>query len=433
MLATLDDALEIDKMPPSIPLGPTIPTGHSTDQVAAASPFSMSSGNLLKGGRTQDPPGQAPKKSESAQPATLNLEQLEAKAAAASNVVAPACLPYDSVAFLARLQSFRTGGHWFDKPSSVSPLVCARYGWCLEGFNLLACSVCGGCIKAPQQLTASGADDVLARQLHSQLTSAHTELCPWRGHPSPSSVGALLLPAESGSQPSLPQGLSIGLEELRRRAATLLALPALPMLAPAANAGWEACARACGFTEPSAWRAAILALAGFDRQATSLSTHETERRWIASALALLGWNAGSVPNTLECAEDALAVGLWDYEKFAPAGQPLGEAVGGTLGGGGAATSAPAPLFGMPVASEGTPRSAALPVPPSGRKNGAALFDPIAGHRSWSPWTATCAGDTIPTWMRIAVLLMPPGAPGRQSTLAEGSASVSAVSRLLGSF
>ena len=184
----------------------------------------------------------------------MSLEQLEAMVAAPETAPMP-CKPYDVPAYLGRIATYRSAADWFDKPAAIAPPVCARFGWSLAGHDLLSCGVCGAFLKAPAQLTAvdpaeegEGADGPTATFAR-QLSSGHGDLCPWKGNASPQSIGALLLPGSLGMLPSLPHGTSISKEAVRKRAASLLGLPSLPALAPAAEALWAECAAACGFQE----------------------------------------------------------------------------------------------------------------------------------------------------------------------------------------
>ena len=347
----------------------------------------------------------------------MSLEQLEAMVAAPETAPMP-CKPYDVPAYLGRIATYRSAADWFDKPAAIAPPVCARFGWSLAGHDLLSCGVCGAFLKAPAQLTAvdpaeegEGADGPTATFAR-QLSSGHGDLCPWKGNASPQSIGALLLPGSLGMLPSLPHGTSISKEAVRKRAASLLGLPSLPALAPAAEALWAECAAACGFQEGGdaaavgAWQDAVIQLAGFDRALATLSPHERQRRRVASSLAVLGWEAGKTLDTLTCAEDARTVGLWSYEALA-----RGPTGGAAATGGGAADTKPP-------------------------------FDPVAEHRPWSPWLAVCEGDHLPAWMRYVVLLLeatPSASQGSRGGAAKGSdasggaATSAAVSRLLSAF
>ena len=440
MLATLEGALESGvpavAAPPPLALATSSFSLTDASSTASKSPFSLNSGNMFA---KRSAPSEAP----TATSAALSLTQLEAR------IDAPApdapCTPYDGQAFLLRLGSFAPNGLWHDKPNAVSAPTCARHGWTCSGMNMLSCRVCGACLAAPQQLTTAASDAELTAALAAQLTTAHAELCPWRGNASPASIGALLLPAELGTLPTLPHGVSIGREAMRRRSSSLLALTTLPKLSPAADEAWSACARACGFAEDGPFRDALIAISGLERSPASLSAAQTHRRWIGAALALVGWTAGAQPRTIECPEDARTVGLWSYQPMPVPGSAPTDAAPATPAPAAAATAAPppVPLFGMPNAEGpagqgggGGAGGGAVAVAGTSASGDLPLFDPLAEHRAWSPWLATCPGDTLPAWMRIAVLLLPPDAPGRQQSQAAAStsgASVAAVARLLGSF
>ena len=58
-----------------------------------------------------------------------------------------------------------------------------------------------------------------------------------------------------------------------------------------------------------------------------------------------------------------------------------------------------------------------------------LLDPLAEHRTWSPWLAVTAGDTVPAWMRLVALLRPapsPAAAAAKGTKRSASAALSSV-------
>ena len=439
LLASLEGALESDGVTPTPIVPPPLLTAASSSvllpsSTAAPSPFSMSAGALFPARGIGAAPVTMPAVPPPGAANALTLEQLEAQLNAPAAEPAP-CLPYDFAAYLSRLSTFRAGANWFDKPPPVSPPQCARYGWTLTGHNLLTCNVCGACLKAPEHMVND--PEVLAT-LVSQLTTAHGELCPWRGNPSPDTIAALLLPGSAGTPPSLPHGVSIGREAIRVRASSLLSrLTVLPKLSPEADSAWSACAAACGYADDlDGWKAAVLTLSGLEKSLSTLSAIEGERRWVAAALAILGWQAGTTtPNTIECPEDARTVGLWSYETVTRAGA---EAT--------AAAAAPATaLFGMaarsPFATATTPTAETETTTTTSPAGSLPLFDPILEHRSWSPWTIVSEGDDVPAWMRTLSLLLLPAwtrsmdAAGRSSGAsgAGSNSSAAAVSRLLSAF
>lgn len=298
------------------------------------------------------------------------------------------CQPFSVPDYLDRLGTFSSSGDWFDKPACLAPPVCARFGWILDGPDLLRSS-CGAYIQAPAALSDG---DAATTAFVEQLTSGHAALCPWRGHASPPSVASLLLPGHPTMPPSLPHGTLTARADLRARSLGLLALPALPALSSSADGAWAACAYACGYGEDlPAWRDALIKLAGLERSNSTLSAAELDRRWAAAALSLLGWSAASAASeTIECKEDARTVGLWGYKSLKDA----------------------------QASSSDTQAAGALEP-----------FDPLFEHRSWSPWLETVEGDTLPAWMRIAVLLLVPAAAWGQQAAGRG-ASAAAVSSLL---
>lgn len=57
----------------------------------------------------------------------------------ASAACPTACRPHDYEDYLKRLATFRMPFQWFAKENHLSPLQCARHGWCLIGHETLLC------------------------------------------------------------------------------------------------------------------------------------------------------------------------------------------------------------------------------------------------------------------------------------------------------
>ncbi|CAI5740462.1 unnamed protein product [Hyaloperonospora brassicae] len=101
------------------------------------------------------------------------------------------CRPWDHAHFLARVRSFCTSW-WFAKPREIISLECARHGWSNSGPDELQCSCCKQflCFRLDSKLSAKGVLTVV-QTFAGQLVTGHTELCPWRGNPSPESFMTL--------------------------------------------------------------------------------------------------------------------------------------------------------------------------------------------------------------------------------------------------
>ncbi|EGZ18956.1 hypothetical protein PHYSODRAFT_499475 [Phytophthora sojae] len=95
------------------------------------------------------------------------------------------CRPWDHADFLARVGSFSIAS-WFAKPDAISAFECARHGWRNSAPDQLQCNCCKRflCFKIDDKLSEAGALKV-AEKFAAQLVTGHTELCPWRGNPSP--------------------------------------------------------------------------------------------------------------------------------------------------------------------------------------------------------------------------------------------------------
>lgn len=84
-------------------------------------------------------------------------------------------------AFDARLHTFRPL-NYFCKPTSVSPIVCARFGWTNTSLDMLKCVSCKAALvvtinpKIQKRVTR----EKLIRAYQSKLATAHKELCPFR-------------------------------------------------------------------------------------------------------------------------------------------------------------------------------------------------------------------------------------------------------------
>lgn len=116
------------------------------------------------------------------------------------------CRPEDPKDYLRRLSTFRAPW-WFNKPLGLSPIACARRGWCNVGPDVAECEVCSGELrlerstlgfwlvngqpmqalgsqKSPEEAAAtsqallppSWATCIVA------LQQGHSPFCPWRSH-----------------------------------------------------------------------------------------------------------------------------------------------------------------------------------------------------------------------------------------------------------
>uniref|UniRef100_H3GDL2 C3HC-type domain-containing protein n=1 Tax=Phytophthora ramorum TaxID=164328 RepID=H3GDL2_PHYRM len=90
-----------------------------------------------------------------------------------SDESADVCHPWDHAEFLARVSSFSIAS-WFAKLDAISAFDCKQFL----------------CFKIDDRLSGAGALKV-AETFAGQLVTGHTQLCPWRGNPSPEAFTTL--------------------------------------------------------------------------------------------------------------------------------------------------------------------------------------------------------------------------------------------------
>lgn len=108
------------------------------------------------------------------------------------------CNPQSRDSFLERVKTF-TSTNWAAKPFELSPLLCARYGWCNDHPDQLRCVTCNAKIYAgiPDDWDSSAYAEICTK-LQNELQIGHEKLCPWPHNPCPPSF--LSLPAHSVEQ-----------------------------------------------------------------------------------------------------------------------------------------------------------------------------------------------------------------------------------------
>lgn len=101
--------------------------------------------------------------------------------------------PWSRDDFLARVSTF-SPARWFAKPSLLSPLQCARFGWVNTGSNLVKCTQCNSTLAFADlssllpafgtfhevSLANCAPAQKAARTYHEQLHTSHKIYCPWR-------------------------------------------------------------------------------------------------------------------------------------------------------------------------------------------------------------------------------------------------------------
>lgn len=96
-------------------------------------------------------------------------------------------------AFFSRVETY-SSLKWAGKPSELSPLVCAKYGWVTVECDMLKCSSCQAFLCATLQ-PAFDFDRYQERcaELKKALYTAHEKFCFWPDSPSPDRFGMLPL------------------------------------------------------------------------------------------------------------------------------------------------------------------------------------------------------------------------------------------------
>ncbi|XP_074480951.1 zinc finger C3HC-type protein 1 [Sebastes fasciatus] len=109
-----------------------------------------------------------------------NLKDLELK----SNTQAP-CEATNKEAFFSRVETYSCL-KWAGKPRTLSPLMCARYGWINVGCDMLKCSSCHVFLCATLQPTLDFAKyGTRIAEISRQLQTQHEKFCPWPDFPCP--------------------------------------------------------------------------------------------------------------------------------------------------------------------------------------------------------------------------------------------------------
>ena len=378
--------------------------------MSSGSPFSLAA----------DTPGgaePAAPTAEPAAPAPTGLAAIEAMlkeqtAAGPVPVVSLAvCRPYSRDDYLARLKTFSSAGHWFDKPDGATPPECARLGWTVDGVDMLVCLACGARVKAPTS-DADGATAALLRQ----LADAHARMCPWSGNPSPTTFCALLLPPRHGAPPALPQGAAHARDALRARYAALARPPSAGgprrlLLAPAAAAEALATgASASGRADAAAFLGALLHFVGRarrrDRRRRGGRDHRRRRQPVRARAGARGGDLGGAGlGGLHIRRRRDRVRRGRAHRRPLALRPPRAAVGPRRRRG-AGGGAPADHLWRGPTTMGAPPAPAAAAPAAAD---APPFDPVGEHRVWSPWLRAEEGDDAPAWARIVALLLPTAA------------------------
>ncbi|XP_063253234.1 zinc finger C3HC-type protein 1 isoform X2 [Prinia subflava] len=96
-------------------------------------------------------------------------------------------------AYFSRVETF-TPLRWAGKPPSLSPLVCARFGWLSVECDMLRCSSCQAYLCASLQLAFDlSSYKERCEELRKALSTAHEKFCFWPDSPCPDRFARLLV------------------------------------------------------------------------------------------------------------------------------------------------------------------------------------------------------------------------------------------------
>ncbi|KAF3859184.1 hypothetical protein F7725_021583 [Dissostichus mawsoni] len=287
------------------------------------------------------------------------------------------------------------------KPRTLSPLICARYGWINVGCDMLKCSSCQAFLCATLQPTLDFEKyGSRIAEISRQLQSQHEKFCPWPDFPSPESFW--LVPACE------PSALLTAFLE-RFQSACLLAQQ-LPAMKPEQL-------KSMSLTEEAISVILQLIEDEHKRKRDSPCSEPLAVQVAACIVSLCGWSASPALHAmnlpiLRCSYCMRKVGLWNFfqmegtlcdgegtaspvflrarsrdspspveELQSPLGRgkrtaTRGRGQGESPGAEGPASPRPPPKR-LCLSSVGGPDDL-LP------KN---TFDPLAQHRDWCPWVS----------------------------------------------
>lgn len=98
------------------------------------------------------------------------------------------CEATNKEAFFSRVTSYSCL-KWAGKPRSLSPLICARYGWINISCDMLKCSSCQAFLCATLQPTLDFEKyESRIAEISRQLQTQHEKFCPWPDFPCPERI-----------------------------------------------------------------------------------------------------------------------------------------------------------------------------------------------------------------------------------------------------
>uniref|UniRef100_A0A2K5CIF4 Zinc finger C3HC-type containing 1 n=1 Tax=Aotus nancymaae TaxID=37293 RepID=A0A2K5CIF4_AOTNA len=284
-------------------------------------------------------------------------------------------------AFFSRVETF-SSLKWAGKPSELSPLVCAKYGWVTVECDMLKCTSCQAFLCASLQ-PAFDFDRYKQRcaELKKALCTAHEKFCFWPDSPSPDRFGMLPL-----DEPA------VLVSEFLDRFQSLCHLDLqLPSLRP------EDLKTMC-LTEDKISLLLHLLEDELDhrtdeRKTTTKLGSDIQVHVTACVLSVCGWACSSSLEPLQlslitCSQCMRKVGLWGFQQIESSIADLDTSFG--------LTSSPIPgLEGRPERFPLVPesprrmmtRSQDATFSPGSEQDTSSrsFFDPTSQHRDWCPW------------------------------------------------
>uniref|UniRef100_F6T411 Zinc finger C3HC-type containing 1 n=1 Tax=Callithrix jacchus TaxID=9483 RepID=F6T411_CALJA len=284
-------------------------------------------------------------------------------------------------AFFSRVETF-SSLKWAGKPSELSPLVCAKYGWVTVECDMLKCSSCQAFLCASLQ-PAFDFDRYKQRcaELKKALCTAHEKFCFWPDSPSPDRFGMLPL-----DEPA------VLVSEFLDRFQSLCHLDLqLPSLRP------EDLKSMC-LTEDKISLLLHLLEDELDhqtdeRKSTTKLGSDIQVHVTACILSVCGWACSSSLEPMQlclitCSQCMRKVGLWGFQQIESSIADLDTSFG--------LTSSPIPgLEGRPERFPLVPesprrmmtRSQDATFSPGSEQDTSSrsFFDPTSQHRDWCPW------------------------------------------------
>ncbi|KAM4748384.1 zinc finger C3HC-type protein 1 [Rhinophrynus dorsalis] len=211
-------------------------------------------------------------------------------------------------AFFSRVESFSISFPWAGKPSELSPLTCAKYGWANIECDMLKCSSCNAYLCASLQPALDyGKYKRRCVELQEGLRNAHEKYCFWPDSPCPDHFWALLV-----TEPS--SVLNEFVERFQNLCHLELQLPSLrPEDLKSMDLTEETVSVLLQLIEDE-----IRLKEGRENIACSLVSDSLQVHISACILALCGWNSSPSSASLaiiNCPRCMRKVGLWGFQQL----------------------------------------------------------------------------------------------------------------------